>query len=141
MSFDVKCPAAHAFRVWTERTTMWWPSSHTASGQSGQEVVIEGHTGGRIFERGPAGDEIDWGEITVWSPPERLAYLWHIRTDRADATDVDIRFVDRGDGTTRVDIEHRGWERLGERGPVWRERNTAGWGGVMPHFIAAAEAS
>ena len=54
------------------------------------------------------GDEVDWGEITVWEPPRRLGYLWHIRTDRADATEVEIGFFDRGDSTTRVDIEHRG---------------------------------
>jgi hypothetical protein len=39
-----------------------------------------------------------------------------MRRDRADATDVEIGFVDRGDGTTRVEIEHRGWERLGADG-------------------------
>ena len=48
--------------------------------------------------------EIDWGEITLWSPPRRLGYLWHIRRDRSDATDVELTFVDLGDGTTRLDI-------------------------------------
>jgi hypothetical protein len=48
--------------------------------------------GGRIYERTRDGTEIDWGEITVWEPPTRLAYRWHIRRDRADATDVEIPF-------------------------------------------------
>ena len=78
--------------------------------------MLEGRPGGRIFERTPAGDEHEWGEVTVWEPPTRLGYLWHLRRDRADATDVEIRFVDRGDGSTRVEIVHRGWERLGRRG-------------------------
>ena len=37
---------------------------------------------GRIYERTPAGTEHDWGEVTVWEPPARLAYLWHLRPDR-----------------------------------------------------------
>jgi hypothetical protein len=74
---------------------------------------------------------------TVWEPPRRLGYLWHIATDRASATEVEIRFSDRGRDTTRVEIEHRGWEKLGERGPGWRDTNRGGWGGTLPHYIAA----
>jgi Activator of Hsp90 ATPase homolog 1-like protein len=73
----------------------------------------------------------------VWEPPRRLGYVWHIHADRADATEVEITFVDQGDATTRVDIEHRGWERLGARGPGWRDANRAGWDGVLPSFRSA----
>jgi len=79
-------------------------------------VVLEPHAGGRIYERTHDGREVDWGEITAWEPPRRLAYLWHIRRDRLDATDVEITFTDRGDGTTRVEIIHSGRERLGDDG-------------------------
>jgi hypothetical protein len=103
-------------------------------------VVLEPGVGGRIYERTPAGVEHDWGEVTVWEPPIRLGYLWHLRRDRADATDVEIRFSDGGEGRTRVEIEHRGWERLGADGPGWRDRNHAGWRTLFPHFVAAAEA-
>jgi hypothetical protein len=37
---------------------------------------------------------------------------------------------------TRVEIEHRGWERLGGRGPAWRDTDRVGWDGVLPHYIA-----
>jgi hypothetical protein len=137
MSFVVDCPVEHAFDIWTARASRWWPVTHTVTAEKGLEVVFEGGPGGRIFERTPAGLEVDWGEITVWEPPRRLGYLWHIRTDRADATEVDIAFSDQGDATTRVDIEHRGWERLGSRGPGWRDANQSGWDGVLPHFVAA----
>ena len=86
----------------------------------------------------PGGAEHDWGEVTVWEPPERLGYLWHLRRDRADATDVEIRFVPRG-ASTRVEIEHRGWERLGADGVSWRDRNQGGWEGLLPHFRDAAD--
>ena len=136
LSFDVNCAVAHAFDVWTAKLSAWWPADHTASGEAGVEVVLEGRVGGRIFERTPAGSTHEWGEITAWDPPRRLGYLWYLRRDRADATEVDITFVENDAATTRVEIEHRGWERLGAQGPDWREANTAGWNGLLPHFIA-----
>ena len=51
--------------------------------------------GGRIYERMTAGDEHEWGEVTAFEPPLRLSYLWHIRRDRADATEVAISFTPR----------------------------------------------
>jgi uncharacterized protein YndB with AHSA1/START domain len=136
-SFDVACPADHAFRVWTGGIATWWPADHTVTGRDDAAVVLEGRVGGRIFERTADGAEHDWGEVTAWDPPQRLAYLWFLRTDRADATDVEIRFVPVGGAATRVEIEHSGWERLGVRGATWRERNLGGWSTLLPHFRAA----
>jgi uncharacterized protein YndB with AHSA1/START domain len=70
----------------------------------------------------------------VWQPPDRLAYRWHLRQDSADATEVDIRFLPTGDDATRVEIEHRGWERLGRAADVGRERNRLGWSALLPHY-------
>jgi len=138
LAFEVACPVEHAFATWTERTSTWWPVSHTVSVADGLEVIFEPRVGGRIFERTAVGDEHDWGEITAWEPPRRLGYLWHLRADRADATDVEITFVPVDAGTTRVEIEHSGWDRLGAAGEERRDRNRAGWGGLLPHFIEAA---
>jgi uncharacterized protein YndB with AHSA1/START domain len=137
-SFEVGCPVAHAFAVWTSGISTWWPADHTVSGQPGLHVVLEERVGGRVFERTADGTEHDWGEVTAWEPPSRLAYRWFLRADRADATDVEIRFTASGADGTRVDIEHAGWERLGARGPAWRERNTGGWTTLLPHYRAAA---
>ena len=141
LTLDVACPAGHAFEVWTGRTTLWWPVTHTVSAESGLKVVMEAHVGGRIYERTAAGVEHDWGEITVWDPPHRLVYWWFIRRDRADATEVEIQFLEQPDGTTHVVIEHRGWERLGALGPGWREVNLGGWSGVLPSYTAACAAA
>jgi uncharacterized protein YndB with AHSA1/START domain len=136
-AFDVACPPHHAFRVWTADIAAWWPADHTLTGAADSTVVLEGRVGGRIFERTADGGEHDWGEVTAWEPPTRLAYLWFLRADRADATDVEIRFLAAGAATTRVEIEHTGWERLGERGPAWRERNLGGWSTLLSHYRAA----
>jgi hypothetical protein len=136
LRFTVGCSPEQAFDVWASRTALWWPIAHTVSGASGVRVTFEPRAGGRIFERTPGGAEHEWGEVVAWDPPRELRYLWFIRRDRGDATDVTISF----DGTTQettVTIVHEGWERLGRRGPAWRETNQAGWAGVLPDYRRA----
>lgn len=141
LSFEVACPADRAFDVWTLDIDRWWPPDHTATGRDDVLVVLEPRPGGRIYERSAAGDEHEWGEVTVWEPPTRFGYLWHLRRDRADATQVEIRFVPIGGERTRVEIEHRGWEALGAEAGTWRDRNRGGWVTLLPHFVRVAEAS
>ena len=50
----------------------------------------------------------------------------------------ELTFVGLGEHRTRLEIVHAGFERLGAEGAAWREANTAGWGALMPHYIAAA---
>jgi uncharacterized protein YndB with AHSA1/START domain len=139
LSFQVECPADLAFDVWTQRIATWWPVSHSVSAEPDIQVVLEPRVGGRIFERTVSGAEHDWGEITVWEPPQRLVYVWHLRRDRVDATEVEISFHELDPSTTVVEIEQRGWERLGARGPDWRNANLAGWNGLLPHFMDAIQ--
>ena len=141
LRFDVACPVDHAFEVWTSRIALWWPRDHTVSAEDDLTVVLEGHCGGRIFERRSDGIEHDWGVVTIWEPPTRLAYTWHLKRDPSDATDVEIRFIPIGEVATQVEIEHRGWERLGADGESWRLRNQGGWSTLLPYYKAAAAAT
>jgi uncharacterized protein YndB with AHSA1/START domain len=138
MAFDVACPADRAFDLWTRRIDTWWPSDHSVTGRPDIVVVLEAGVGGRIFERTPDGEEHDWGEVIAWEPPHRLAYLWHLQRERADATEVEIRFVPRGADGARIEIEHRGWDRLGDDGDRWRSRNRIGWDSLVPHLLDAS---
>jgi uncharacterized protein YndB with AHSA1/START domain len=104
-----------------------------------ERVVLQDGVGGRIYERAHDGVEHEWGEVTVWEPPSRLAYLWHIGRGRAEATEVEIHFLPQGPSTTRVEIEHRGWERLGVVGDERRSQNQGGWQGLIPRFQAAVQ--
>lgn len=117
---------------------MWWPTAHTVSARPDVEVVIEPGVGGRIYERTPEGEEHDWGQVTGWDPPTRLSYRWHLRQDRADATEVEITFAAAVGAGTQMAIEHRGWAALGARGAEQRELNHRGWTRLLPHFQAAA---
>ena len=140
ISREIQCAPAHAFEVWTTRLSTWWPKGHSASGEPDTVAMLEPRLGGRIYERTADGREIEWGEITEWDPPHRLGYRWHIAWDVALATDVELTFVDLGDGTTRLDIVHSGWDRLGADAVAFRNANTNGWDSLVPNFVAAAEA-
>jgi hypothetical protein len=50
-------------------------------------------------------------------------------------------FHELRDASTRVEIEHRGWERLGSNGLRWRDANQNGWDGVLPAYKAACAGS
>ncbi|TAL11074.1 MAG: hypothetical protein EPO00_03925 [Chloroflexota bacterium] len=141
LQFEVACPVDRAFEVWTDRIATWWPKDHTVSAEDGRVVVLEGRPGGRIFERRTNGLEHDWGVVTIWDPPNRLGYTWHLNRSPTDATDVEVRFVPAGSAGTRVEIEHRGWDRLGAGGEDWRDRNYGGWSTLLPHYVAAASNS
>jgi hypothetical protein len=139
LRFDVEldCPPAHAFATWAERFGTWWPRSHTVSGVPSTEVVLQPHVGGRIFERTADGSQIDWGEITVYEPPVRIRYLWHLRRDRSDATDVELVFHPLAGDRCRLEVVHTGWEHLGADAQRWRDANHGGWEGLLPHYVAA----
>ncbi|MBM3667898.1 MAG: hypothetical protein FJW90_10575 [Actinobacteria bacterium] len=87
---------------------------------------------GRRFEH-------EWGRVTAWEPPRRLAYLWHIAWDPADATEVEVTFSPDDEGT-RVAIVHGGWETFGARAETMRDRNRAGWDAVIAPYRDAAGA-
>jgi uncharacterized protein YndB with AHSA1/START domain len=137
--FDVDAEPEHAFWIWTQRTSMWWPPSHTAAKRKGTRLVFEPRPGGRVFERDPDGNEADWGTVVEWQPPARLVYLWHIFSDSGDATEVDVRFMANGDGTTKVELEHRGWDAFDD-GASRRERNQVGWRRLIGPYTRACAA-
>lgn len=138
LTFPVACPPAHAFQVWTARIAAWWPADHTVSGSAEATVVLEAGVGGRIYERVPDGSEHLWGEVTVWEPPHRLGYRWHLGQPASQATDVEVRFDPLGASQTLVAIVHTGFDQLGSSSATARARNAAGWQGLLPHFTAAA---
>jgi uncharacterized protein YndB with AHSA1/START domain len=140
LTFSVDCPPERAFELWAERTSLWWPSGHSVSADPGLTVTFEPRPGGRIYERTSDGTEHDWGEVLDYEPPHRLRYLWHLRFDRSDATEVEVTFTPLGPGT-EVAIVHSGWERLGAVAEERRERNRRGWSGVIEPYRRAAAVS
>ena len=65
--------------------------------------------------------------------PRRLAYLWHLRRDRSDATEVEIQFLPAG-AFTRVRSSMPAGIASAPMRQEWRDRNQAGWDTLLPHY-------
>jgi hypothetical protein len=59
-----------------------------------------------------------------------VAFTWHPGHAEAEAMDVDVRFTRDGDGT-RVELEHRGFERLGKMAKKAYRGYPMGWDYVL----------
>ena len=142
LSFEVGARPEHAFAVWTARTSRWWPVSHTVTAEPGLRVTFEPRVGGRIFERAPSGGRGRLGrDHRLGRRPGGCATAGTSGPTAPTRRTSRSRSAGPGRGTTRVDIEHSGWERLGERGPGWRQTNHGGWRGVLPAYRAACAGS
>ena len=136
VDFTVDAAIEHAFATWTERVSTWWPKTHIMNPDAVSEVVFEAREGGRIFERHADGTEHQWGWVEEWSPPNRVAYKWHLFFDASEATDVEVTFssVDTG---TAIQIRQTGWERLGAAAEARRTRTHWAWSELSALFVAA----
>jgi len=129
-----------AFRLFTEGIATWWPlRTHSVAREHAETAVVEGFVGGRIYERTVDGEEILWGTIVAWQPPERLVYTWHPGREADTRQDVEMRFTPGTDGT-RVELAHRGWERLGDEAPAAIRDYETGWDFVLGAcYVAVAD--
>ncbi len=132
-TITVERDLALTFRIWTEKIAAWWPTSHSLSGDTNTQVFIEGYVGGRFYERTSDGVEHQWGEVVVWEPPYHLAYTWRLGAEPGIPTRVDIYFSALDTNVTRINVEHRGPELIGN---LWWQRN-ADYAKSWDHVLAA----
>ncbi|HEY8583942.1 MAG TPA: SRPBCC family protein [Capillimicrobium sp.] len=140
-SITVQAPQARAFSVFTEGLGEWWPlSRYAVGGQPAVTAVLEPHEGGRWFERAADGTECGWGHVIAWQPPERVVLSWEIDADwRANpdtASEVEVRFIAEGEGSTRVELEHRNLEVYAGRAEELRQSfdSEHGWNTLLGEF-------
>ncbi len=146
-SIPVKATVEHAFAVFTDGYDTWWPRTHHIGKSPMTRAIIEGRAGGRCCSEKADGSECDWGRVLVWEPPHRLVLAWQIthewgyEPDLARSSEVDVWFTAQPDGLTRVDLEHRHFERHGAGGAAIRTAvdSPNGWGGILQLFAARVE--
>ncbi len=145
-SVTVNASLEHAFAVFTDGFDTWWPRSHHIGKSPMKRSILEGKVGGRCYTEQQDGSESDWGQVLEWDPPHRLLLAWQIthewgfQPDLARASEVEIRFTPEAGGT-RVDLEHRHFERMGPGAEVMRNgiSGPGGWTGLLEMFKARAE--
>jgi uncharacterized protein YndB with AHSA1/START domain len=130
--------------VFTAGIGRWWPKTHHIGASDLDTLVIEPREGGRWYERGVDGVECEVGKVLVWEPPSRLVLGWQLTPDwKFDPdliTEVEVQFIPDGDNATRVELEHRNLERLGDRAEALRQQIDApeGWSGLLQLFAQSA---
>ena len=143
-TLTVNAAQAHAFDVFTKSIDRWWPAQHHLGEAPVKQQVIEPHAGGRWYTIHQDGSQTVTGIMRVWEPPARIVFSWDInaqwKPDTTVGSEVEVRFIAEGPAVTRVELEHRKFESLGEEGGT-RMRNgvDGGWPGILDLFKKAAE--
>ena len=133
-TITVDCVVEEAFRIFTTDAISWWPlGSHSIHGDDVKEIVFEEHEGGEIYELTADGKRGHWASVLAWEPPNRLVLAWNILERETIPTEVEVRFTPDGD-TTRVDLEHRGWEAVADDRETKRDNYDTGWDHVLGFY-------
>ena len=136
-SVVVDCSPEHAFETFTERIYTWWPfETHSPADERPESATFEPRVGGRVYDRMATGEEHEWATVLAWEPPTRFVIDWHVNPN-SPSTELEVRFAREGDGT-RVELEHRGWERYGEQAADRHASYNNGWDIVLKPFVEAA---
>jgi uncharacterized protein YndB with AHSA1/START domain len=143
-SVVVKAAQARAFDVFTNGLDRWWPKTHGIGNAPLVQSIIEPFKGGRWYSKHQDGSEAVIGHMLLWEPPRRLVFSWEIsptwKPDSTVASEVEVHFIAEGPNMTRVEIEHRNFEALGQAGgEKMRSDVNSGWPGLLELFKQAAE--
>lgn len=139
----VRSGREHTFDVFVDTIADWWPlQPYSLGGERVRDVAFDRRTGGRVHETWDDGTEVTWGHLLTWDPPERFVMTWEATPA---ATEVELVFRSLGPRLTKVDVEHRGWERLSPEQFAGATRMlggySTGWITILDALAAAAEAT
>jgi uncharacterized protein YndB with AHSA1/START domain len=140
----VNADPAHAFDVFTRGIARWWPPSHTPLKSPLKETIIEPFVKGRWYQVGEDGSQCDTGHVLLWEPPKRLILAWQLDAnwtyDAKLALEVEVNFTAEDARTTRVDLEHRDLEQMGDRAETVRSQidGANGWTGILEVYRQSA---
>jgi hypothetical protein len=129
-----------AFDLFTNEMSRWWPATHNILESPIKQYVIEPRAGGRWYAVGEDDSTCQTGYVIDWNPPQLVVLAWQLsaewKFDPALVTEVEVRFIAESTSTTRVELEHRHLQRMGERGAQVRSMVDApgGWTAVLESF-------
>jgi uncharacterized protein YndB with AHSA1/START domain len=141
----VKASRSRAFDVFTSQMSRWWPKTHSNTRSPLKEYIIEPRVGGRWYAVAEDGSSAQTGYVIAWQPPEVLVLAWQLNAewqfDPHLITEVEVRFIAESATVTRVELEHRYLERMGEKAADARNAvdSPGGWSGILETFRVFAE--
>jgi len=141
----VAATPATCFEVFTTGIDRWWPKSHGIGKAPITQSFIEPHVGGRWYTRCEDGTDVVVGHVRVWQPAECFVVTFEVGPEwkpdaRVDFTsEIEVRFVAEKAGHTRVELEHRNFERMGgAAGEKMHNDVDGGWPMLLDLFSRAA---
>ncbi len=142
---DVPCAPDTAFEIFTAQIGTWWKrgTRYWNDSAKGRELRFEPYVGGRLVEvyDPDTGEGFEIGRVLVWEPGKRLVFTWR-QEDWApsESTEVEVRFEPTGN-TTRVTVEHSGWDRVPSAGDGVSGDYGNGWAELLGFYAGSAAAS
>ena len=140
-SVVVEASPPQAFAVFTSGIDRWWPKSHGIGATPITQSVIEPFVGGRWYTQHEDGSDVVLGHVRVWEPAQRLVVSWEVSAEwkpdprPAFTSEVEVRFTAEAGGT-RVELEHRNFERLGAAaGEKMRKDVDGGWPAILDLYV------
>jgi|KBSSwiStaDraftv2_1062776.scaffolds.fasta_scaffold95356_2 uncharacterized protein YndB with AHSA1/START domain len=118
-------PAERAFARFTAHIGQWWPPAFSASGHSLAQVVI---TPEKIYEVDLAGNDYQWGTVTLWEPPHRIVLLWTLGVRESTGSQLELTFADEA-----ITLVHRGLSDEDRR----RFDDPGGWDVILGAYAAS----
>ena len=141
----VSASQPRAFAVFTADMSRWWPATHSILKSPLKQCIVEPRVGGRWYTVGEDGSSCQTGYVIAWQPPLSLVLAWQINADwQYDPrliTEVEVKFVAESADTTRVELEHRYLERMGDKAAAARNAidSPGGWGAILESFRTCTE--
>jgi uncharacterized protein YndB with AHSA1/START domain len=129
-----------AFDWFTREMSRWWPATHSILKSPLKQYVVEPRAGGRWYAVAEDGSTGQTGYVIEWQPPRKLVLAWQIggdwQFDPELITEVEVQFIAESEAVTRVELEHRNLERMGERAAQMRGMVDApgGWSAILESF-------
>lgn len=137
-----------AFNVFTSGIDRWWPKSHHVGAAPLKQTIMEPRVGGRWYSVHEDGSQTVTGIMKVWDAPNRIVFSWDIngqwKPDTRVGSEVEVRFIAEGANKTRVEVEHRNFERMGaEDGRKMADAvgGDGGWTSILEGYRKEAEAA
>jgi hypothetical protein len=141
-SVTVDSTLQHTFDVFVRELAAWWPLDPFSFGGRDRirTVTVDRKTGGRVAEHWHDGSELVWGTVLDWREPTGFTMTWNVT---GVPTEVELRFIALGAEQTRVEVEHRGWEKLNDDqlaaacalpGGYLGGAFTQGWATILTHL-------
>jgi uncharacterized protein YndB with AHSA1/START domain len=144
----VSAPVDHAFSVFVDRIADWWPKAYTFSQDALRQIAIEPRAGGHWYETDLRGRRLDWGEVRAFDKDRRLVLSWAVSAERTQepperASEVEVRFQAATPRLTRVELEHRDFQRHGAGAEILRRGMASGegWPYILREYAEAASST